>query len=398
MNAPQPGPDAATRRRNRNAMAGAARGRHRPGTVARWRRIVAVAGVLLLSLAVLLAWQSWRLVRMSGALGAAQHQVAALALELHQVRDDALTRRDADALRGQIGAAEQRVRTLEGGSAAHVVGAAAESVALIQGSFALRERGGGRLLRLMVAKGEVLRAPDGRPRLMMGGTGPVFAFRFAGTAFVVDRAGTLVTNRHVALPWEDGMPAAAMRQHGLEPMLLTMRGYLPGAPAPFNVTVLEADERHDLALLRGDGAARQAAPLPLATQPPAPGDAALLLGYPAGVRALLARAGDSTTEALRQRPDVDDDVAAEHLAQAGLVKPLASRGIVAQVAEDNVVYDAQTASGGSGGPVLNLRGEVVAVNRAVLAGFGGSNIGVAARRASELLAALAPPPDPMANP
>jgi len=50
-----------------------------------------------------------------------------------------------------------------------------------------------------------------------------------------------------------------------------------------------------------------------------------------------------------------------------------------------VVYDAQTSVGGSGGPVLDANGEVVAINRAMLAGFGGSNLGVPARYAVALL-------------
>ena len=41
-----------------------------------------------------------------------------------------------------------------------------------------------------------------------------------------------------------------------------------------------------------------------------------------------------------------------------------------------VTYDAATSHGGSGGPVLTLQGEVVAVNSAGLPDFGGSNLGV----------------------
>jgi S1-C subfamily serine protease len=50
-----------------------------------------------------------------------------------------------------------------------------------------------------------------------------------------------------------------------------------------------------------------------------------------------------------------------------------------------VVYDAETTHGGSGGPVLNLDGMVLAVNAAVLPQFDGSNMGVPADEALRLL-------------
>jgi S1-C subfamily serine protease len=42
------------------------------------------------------------------------------------------------------------------------------------------------------------------------------------------------------------------------------------------------------------------------------------------------------------------------------------------------VIVAETTSGGSGGPVLDTQGHVVAVNVAILPEFGGSNLGVPA--------------------
>ena len=122
---------------------------------------------------------------------------------------------------------------------------------------------------------------------------------------------------------------------------------------------------------------------------PAPSDArrdgetAILLGFPTGIRALLTLAGDAFVKELSRQPDRDEDEIA-HLALAGRVT-LASRGIVGQVSGDAIVYDAQTATGGSGGPVLNLKGAVIAINRAMVAEFGGSNIGVPARHAVDLL-------------
>ena len=65
--------------------------------------------------------------------------------------------------------------------------------------------------------------------------------------------------------------------------------------------------------------------------------------------------------------------------------PLVSRGIVGQVTSRAVVYDAETTSGGSGGPVLSLDGRVIAVNAAILPDFGGSNMGVPAEHGVTLM-------------
>ena len=66
-------------------------------------------------------------------------------------------------------------------------------------------------------------------------------------------------------------------------------------------------------------------------------------------------------------------------------RPLASRGIVGQVARATVAYDAETTHGGSGGPVLDIDGKVIAVNAAIIPEYGGSNLGVPAEFARRLL-------------
>jgi len=43
---------------------------------------------------------------------------------------------------------------------------------------------------------------------------------------------------------------------------------------------------------------------------------------------------------------------------------------------DKLIYDAPTARGGSGGPVLNTRGQVVGINSAYIDGFSGGTLGI----------------------
>ncbi|HEV8311826.1 MAG TPA: trypsin-like peptidase domain-containing protein [Burkholderiaceae bacterium] len=353
--------------------------------------LAAVVGALALVLGAI-AVQSLRTRDLEQQVLREQKHVADLADMLRRFEGQALTRGELrEELSKGLVSTDERLRALEAGSAAvsQIIARASGSVALVQGRYGLQDPVTKRPLRYAVTKeGKPIRMPDGRPLMTLAGSGPPVAIRFGGTAFVAGQDGMLITNRHVALPWEDEPAQAAIQDLGLEPVIHRMRGYLPGATEPFDMHLLRASDTHDVAVLRGEGAARSAPPLVLSDHSPSPGDTAILLGYPAGIRALLARAGDAFVKDLSRRADVDDDGVVQELARARLVKPLASSGIVAQVSDEAVVYDAQTTSGGSGGPVLNLRGEVVAVNRATLPEFGGSNIGVPAPHVLELIQKL----------
>ena len=116
-----------------------------------------------------------------------------------------------------------------------------------------------------------------------------------------------------------------------------------------------------------------------------------MVGFPLGIRALMARTNPEFVESLQQAGITDFWRVAELLSREGHVTPLASRGIVGQVTTQNVVYDAETTSGGSGGPVLSLDVQVVAINAAILPEFGGSNLGVPAARARALLSTTMTP-------
>ena len=55
------------------------------------------------------------------------------------------------------------------------------------------------------------------------------------------------------------------------------------------------------------------------------------------------------------------------------------------VLPDKIIYDAQTTSGGSGGPLFNRKGKVIGINYAIMRDFGGSNFGIPARYAQAFL-------------
>ena len=206
-----------------------------------------------------------------------------------------------------------------------------------------------------------------------------------GTGFIANQDGLILTNRHVALPWENNQAVAGFVERGVVPRMWRFVGFLPGSTEGFAVNIAVASEQADVAVLRGEGLRGAAPPLRLSGVPPDPGAEVIVLGYPLGIRALMARAGDAVVQSIQAEPDLDFWSVAERLAHGQHIAPLASRGIVGQITNQAVVYDAETTSGGSGGPVLGLDGTVFAVNFGVLPEFGGSNLGVPAALARALL-------------
>ncbi len=151
--------------------------------------------------------------------------------------------------------------------------------------------------------------------------------------------------------------------------------------------MLHASETADLAILTLETRPPGLDGLRLSEDAPVAGEEVILLGYPTGLRSLLAQSGDEFVKQLQADNEFDFWNVSRRLSEAGFIVPLASRGITAQVASEALVYDAETTVGGSGGPVMNLKGEVIAINAAILPEFGGSNLGVPAEKLATLVAA-----------
>ena len=311
---------------------------------------------------------------------------------LEQVEENALSMDALRAVRGglesELSEAVERVEALEARSGAgqRLIAAAARSVVFLQGSYRFVDRDEGTPLRRVLGpNGRAVTDAQGNPMLSFSGTGPVLERLFTGTAFVATEDGLLLTNAHVAVPWQFDEPAKALVQRGLIPVMQRQIGYLPGIEAPFDVELVVTSDTADVAVLRCSGATGRVPPLPLGETPAQPGEEVFVLGYPTGIRALLARTNEAFVDSLMRDPHPDFWTMARRLAEAGHIAPLATRGIVGQATLDRVVYDAETTHGGSGGPVLGLNGEVQAVNAEILTDFAGSNLGVPAARARRLL-------------
>lgn len=220
----------------------------------------------------------------------------------------------------------------------------------------------------------------------VSGHGLRFRARVAGTGFVV-APGLLATNRHVAEPWYgDREVAVALRQGGT-PVLEKLVAYFPGSPLPVSLETAVVAKRGDLAVLRFEATAftNKLHPLTMSKTLPHVGESVSVLAYPMGVTGMVAKSPALVYERLSSHPD-DADTAGE-LAALSLIRPSATFGHIGDVTGDKLIYDAPTARGGSGGPVLNLRGEVVGINSAYIDGFSGGTLGITAAELRPLVEA-----------
>lgn len=317
---------------------------------------------------------------------------------LNRARDEALTPNDLKALRqdigSRIGSYTDRLKALERRSkaSARVVAESSPAVIFLQGAFGFRDISSGRMLRHVVnEEGQPLIDPLGQPLLSLEGNGPVAERPFTGTGFVVGEQMSLITNRHVAMPWENDTSAEALAIQGLKPEMVKFIFYKPGSTKAGDVELVQAAKNADLAVLRFKNDDGPESFLTLATEPPMPGDEIIVMGYPTGLRSMLVQSGDAFIEELQTSGDTEFWSVAARLAQKKLIAPLASRGIVGRATQSAIVYDAETTHGGSGGPVLDVDGHVVAVNAAILPEYGGANFGVPIAKVQELLRDLGRP-------
>jgi len=231
----------------------------------------------------------------------------------------------------------------------------------------------------------------------VSGHGQHFRARIAGTGFVVAH-GLLATNRHVAEPWYgDREVAVALRQGGT-PVLEKLVAYFPGSPLPVVLEPAVVASHGDLAVLRLETTdfTEKLRPLILAQTPPHIGESVSVLAYPMGVTGMVAKSPAVVYDRLAAHPD-NGDTAAE-LAALSLIRPSATFGHIGDVTGDKLIYDAPTARGGSGGPVLNLRGEVVGINSAYIDGFSGGTLGITASELRPLLESAKHLPDQKQEP
>jgi S1-C subfamily serine protease/CheY-like chemotaxis protein len=299
-------------------------------------------------------------------------------------------------LRDQLVKTEARLREIQSESsmAERIIRSYAPGVCLIHVVVGYQDPATGQSLRFvgLNADGQPMQDSKGNPLLTLGGTGPDVKVDALGTGFLVAPGGVILTNHHVVEPWWKNQELSPLTRHGLVPKVLAMAAYFPGSPRAFPVKVDSISPRADLALVRGDVSSLKIIPLPIDGRHEASisGEPVVLMGYATGIDALLARADDSTLRSIAKESKGQSDLVLDELAKRNLIRPVVTQGHIGDVLPDKIVYDAQTTSGGSGGPLFNSNGKVIGVNYAILEGFGGSNFGIPIRYSQPLLAGVRP--------
>jgi DNA-binding response OmpR family regulator/S1-C subfamily serine protease len=303
---------------------------------------------------------------------------------------------DADAteiaaLQRELAETNARLKHVEdaGGAAETLIAADVPSVCLLHVAVAFREKESGRRLRYagLDQQGEPLRDSDGKPILTLDGTGPEVKADIFGTGFLANLDGRVITNHHVAEPWWKDDDLGGMALQGFQPEISTIRAYFPGDARAFHGEIENISKDTDLAAMKLDmqDLKRPALKMDSSKRGAVPGEPVVLMGYATGLAAILARTDEATVQKIADASEGDVTQILDALAKRDLIRPVVTQGHIGDILPDKILFDAQTTSGGSGGPLFNEQGRVIGVTYAVLKGFGGSNFGIPIRFSLPLL-------------
>jgi DNA-binding response OmpR family regulator/S1-C subfamily serine protease len=304
------------------------------------------------------------------------------------------------ALRKELDDTNSRLKRIEqqGDSAENFIRMNVDSVCLLHVSVAFRSQQNGQRLRYagLNQQGEPLQGSDGNPILTFDGRGPEVKVDVFGTGFPVGAGGRIITNRHVAEPWWNNDELSDLTSQGFQAEISSIHAYFPGDPRAFNGEIQQISKDTDLATMQIDlqDLKRPVLSIDSGKGAAVVGQPIVLMGYATGLAAILARTDEDTAQKILTQNGGDVSQILGELARRNLIHPLITQGHIGDILPDKIVFDAQTTSGGSGGPLFNKDGKVIGITYAILKGFEGSNFGIPIRFSEPL---LAPVPSRAAN-
>jgi len=297
---------------------------------------------------------------------------------------------EAVALKQQLQDTQNRLSQLEkeGRVAETIVQKYGPSVCLLHIVVGFVDKESGQPLQVAVdANGKPLVDEKGMAQLDVGGRGPRLQIDAFGTGFLVRPDGTILTNHHVVEPWWHDDELKQLLEHGADPRVLSYEAYFPGKSAAIRAKLARISSEADVATLKLETPPPSHAELlelDARNEASVTGEPVVLMGYPTGVEGILARANSEVAQKIASGAQ-DVNQVMSRIASQRLIRPTTTQGHIGDVLKDEIVYDAATTSGGSGGPLFNRDGKVIGINFAVLRDFGGSNLAVPARYATDLL-------------
>jgi len=309
--------------------------------------------------------------------------------ELRQRLAEAANGSDVRALREELSRTRSRLVALEGERAVgeRIIRHYGAGVCLIQGSYAFYDAEGRPLRYRVDESGQRVREADGSLAIDVEGNGPTHTVDYVGTGFLVDRGGIILTNRHVAEPWWKDESAESLAKNGYRARFVVFRAFFPQVTEGLKLDLHRRSETLDLALLKVDVRGRKIPTLPLdvSGRGAVAGQAVVVVGYPTGLDAILAKTDTGVVQEILSAQGTNTGRITEALSRKGLIRPSTTQGHIGDVTKTDIVFDAATTQGGSGGPVFNKNGRVIAVEYALLPKFAGNSYGLPVRYALELL-------------
>ncbi|MGH9754055.1 MAG: trypsin-like peptidase domain-containing protein [Blastocatellia bacterium] len=323
------------------------------------RKLYAIAGVAAFILLTIIYFNTLGFLegrRNNKAINELQQTMVATRGEIDKLRESLQeARNEASDIRSSLSLPEK------------IVNSYGQGVCLIYGTYVFVDpRAGGEIKFKEPSGTENPIGPDGNINLSVDGNGRVYEVEFMGTGFLVSK-GFVLTNRHVIQAWGEDDLASLIKMRGFTPRLKELLAYFPQTPQPFRMTPVGISSEHDVALCSFDQGATELLPLPLddTGESVASGQSVVLLGYPAGLEGLIARTNDISKANRRLYGNLSYRTQLNELAASSKIRPQSTQGHISDVSPQ-LVYDARTDEGGSGGPVFGANGKVIGINQAIL--------------------------------
>jgi S1-C subfamily serine protease len=268
-----------------------------------------------------------------------------------------------------------------------VINTYGNGVCLIYGTYVFVDPRAGREVRLKEpSTNDNPIGPDGSVNLSADGNGRVYEIEFTGTGFLAEE-GLVLTNRHVVQPWDEDELTSLIRMRGFRPRLKELLGYFPQVRRPFTMRMVDYLADQDVALCAFEQGQTQLPALPLEAQAEnvASGQQVVLIGYPLGLEGLLARVNDNNRAGALRFGNLSYRTQLNELASSSKIRPQSTQGHISDT-DPQLVYDARTDEGGSGGPVFGANAKVIGINQAILFNSQSTtNFGVHIRYGIELI-------------
>ncbi len=208
------------------------------------------------------------------------------------------------------------------------------------------------------------------PEVDFGGDGPLVQRQGSATGFLIDSAGWILTNRHVAEPWrqDDALVTLRMQGFDVKPEFITLSIYFPPGDKSYPLKVESTTDEVDLALMRAAVRRLDAPVLTLSTEDSlvSPGEQVAFIGYPTGVHNLLFRVADNERNEILARIGEDPVDLARELGHRRQIQPLVTTGAISDTTSTEIIHTAMATGGGSGGPLILSNGTVVAIHYAAV--------------------------------